>query len=826
MRCILRFRQKNGRSFAFGYFLKGMSTEKPSADALKHQQAKEHTQIKKKLQCLEFKGSQVDVKTYAELLRACGNVKALADGQSVHAHIAKSRYAKNIYLTNLLIHMYGKCGCIGEARKLFDAVSSRDVVSWTAMIAAYAAQHGQSSEALELFRQMQCEGVQPNKITLVTALAACCTSTALAHGKHIHALTRKNGLESDVIVATALVKMYGKCGSLEDALRVFCQMPERNVISWTTMISAYIQHGQHEEALALFEQMQLSGLKPNKITYLSLLNACASLLALTRGKLIHAHILENGYELDVVLGTALVDMYGKCGSLEDALKTFYIIPERNVVTWTVLISAYAQHGHSTEALQYFEQMQKEGFKPNNVTVVTVLNACSNEAALEDGMLIHAWMIENGIPPSTVVCTALVDMYGKCGYISYARDIFDSMPERDMVTWNAMISVYSNNGKGKDAFLLFQQMQLEGVKLNKVTYVSVLDSCSYVAAPVDGTLIHDHLRRNGLEIDVVVGSALVNMYGNCGKMMEARRVFEMLPERNVVAWTAMISAYAQNKHPMEAIQLFHEMQSQGVKPNKVTFLSVLDACTNAASLEEGELIHSCIDGTDLESDVLVGTALVHMYRKCGCLSDARDVFDKASGRNLIIWTAIIAAYAQHGHGKEAVQLFGHMQWQGVKADEVAFVCLLSACSHTGMIDEGCHYFLSFTIDSSIRPTAEHYGCMIDLYGRAGRLNEAEKFIRSIPVKPDAVMLMALLGACRMYQDVPRGRRVAEELLKLDPDNEAAYVVLSNIYAGAGRWEDAETVRFMMAGRKGSMLESKHWVQKFVVKNPLCKKECFS
>eukprot|EP01018_Ginkgo_biloba_P001467 Gb_24928 [translate_table: standard] len=593
-------------------------------------------------------------------------------------------------------------------------------------------------EALEILYVMD---QHIDDCTYACLLQACINKKALPEGKLIQAHLTERGFILGRFLGNTLVNMYSKCGSLLNARRVFDHMSERDVVSWTAMISAYARNGQVEEALTLFYQMQPAGIQPNQFTYATVLPACAHLGALQQGMEIHEEIIKSGFHSDFFVGNALVDMYAKCERIELARDIFDKMSQRNVVSWTSIIAGYAQNSHAEEALKLFRQMQLAGVKPNSQTLATVLPSLGNMAALDQGMELHEEIIRSGFLSDIFVGNALVDMYAKCGSIEYARNIFDKMHQRDVISWTAMIAGYAQNGYVEEALKLFRKM----------------------------------------------------------------------PERNVVSWTALIAGYAQNGSSEEALTIFRQMQLACVKPNSKTFASVLPACATMAALEQGKEIHEVVIRTGFESDVFVGSALIDMYAKCGSIGNARYLFDKMPLQNVVSWTAMIAGYAMHGCGTEALKLFEKMQHSGTNPNSITLVGVLSACCHAGLVDEGRQYFDCMREYYHITPAMEHYGCMVDLLGRAGRLDEAHDFINKMPIKPDATVWVCLLGACTIHKNVGLGECVAERLFELDPKNAVPYVLLSNIYAAAGRWDGIEKVRKIMKGRRVNKTPGCSWIE---------------
>ncbi|KAH9549386.1 hypothetical protein CY35_10G016600 [Sphagnum magellanicum] len=403
------------------------------------------------------------------------------------------------------------------------------------------------------------------------------------------------------------------------------------------------------------------------------------------------------------------------------------------------------------------------------------------------------------------------MYAKCGSIEDAWRVFNKMPSRDVVTWTAMILGHVKCRQGQKALELFQQMQQEGVQPNTVTFVGVLNACASVVALEEGRCVNQQIVKCGWESDVFVGSSLVDMYVKCGSMEDAWRVFNKMPSRNVVTWTAMISGHVNCGQGQKALELFRQMQQEGVRPDSVTFVGVLNACASVVALEEGKCVHQQIVECGWDSDVFVANSLIDMYAKCGSMEDAWRVFNKMPSRDVVTWTTILGGCAMHGHGKEALKYFEQMCEEGVQPNDITFICLLSACSHSGLVDEGMHCYASMVTDYMISAKLEHYTCMVDLLGRAGRLQEAENMVMAVPCKPHVAAWMALLGACRIRGNVEMAERVAKRILEMEPNNAAVYVLLSNIYAAAGNRLLCENVERQRKENGVKKQQGRTWIE---------------
>ncbi|CAM6025802.1 unnamed protein product [Sphagnum balticum] len=486
-------------------------------------------------------------------------------------------------------------------------------------------------------------------------------------------------------------------------------------------------------------------------------------------KEVHEQIIRSSCEADVFVGCSLVNMYAKCRHMKDAWRVFKNMSSRDVVTWNTMILGHVKCGQGRKALELFQQMLQEDVSVGN----SLVNMYAKCGSMEDAQRVFLKMPSRDVVTWTAmilghvkcgqgqkaldlfqqmqeqdifVGSSLVDMYVKCGSMEDAQRVFNKIPSRDVVTWTAMIFGFVRCQQGQKALELFQQMQHE---------------------------------------DVCVGNSLVDMYAKCGSIEDAWRVFNKMPSRDVVTWTTMMLGHLKCGQGQEALELFQQMQKEGVQPNSVTFVGALNACASVAALEEGRCAHERILQSEWHSNIFVGNSLVDMYGKCGSMEDAQRVFNNMPLHDVVSWNAILGGCAMHGHGKEALRHFELMCEEGVKPNDITFVCLLSACGHAGLVDEGLRCFTSMSTVYKISAKLEHYTCTVDLLGRSGRLQEAENMIQALPFRPDGALWMALLGACRIHANVEMGERIAKRVLELEPENASGYVLLSNIYAAAGK-----------------------------------------
>ncbi|XP_057816438.2 pentatricopeptide repeat-containing protein At3g12770-like [Cryptomeria japonica] len=662
----------------------------------------------------------------------------------------------------------------------------------------------------------------PGHSTYLQLLQTCILKNTLSQGKFVHSFISHERFTFAVRTTfqSKLIHMYVKCGSLVDARKVFDYMRERDVVSWNTIIAAYRRHGYPQETITLFHQMQRTGLQPDQFTFASVLPACTKMGALEQGINIHQSIKDIGVSSDVVVATALVDMYAKCGNMQQARELFDQIPQRDAVSWNAMIAGYAQNGFGEKAFETFKQMQMSGIKPDSTTFASILSACAQIGALEQGTAIHQSIIESGFFSNIIIENALVDMYAKCESLHKASQLFDRMPQRDVISWNAMIVGYAQNGFVEKALETFKQMRSAGVKPDSTTFASILPACAKTGGLEQGIDIHQSIMEGGFLSDVVVASALVDMYAKCGSVVKACDLFDTIPQRNVVSWNAMIAGYSQNGLVEKALETFKQMQLAGVKPNSATFASILPACAKMGALEQGKDIHQSITEGGLLSDVVVASALVDMYAKCGSIDKARELFDKIPQRNVVSWNAMIAGYAQNGFCKDALRIFELMKHSGIYPNIVSFACVLYACSHAGLVDEGCTYFNHMNNPYCITPTVDHYVCMVDLLARAGYLEDTLNFIIKMPVKPVVLVWICFLGACRSHMNIGLGVFTATLLFDLDPKNAVTYVLLSNIYAEAGRWGEVQMVRRLMKDREIKKIPGCSWIEGHKMVHAFC------
>ncbi|MCO5554864.1 hypothetical protein L7F22_008400 [Adiantum nelumboides] len=715
--------------------------------------------------------------TLSTLLKDCGKAKALDDGKLLHSHICKFLGVHNTFLGNCLVEMYGECGDLLDAASTFNLISEFNLYSWNILINAYA-KNNYGIEALQAYHVMQNSGFSPTPHTFVCVLNGFDLSVTLTDVWKIHSSIIESGYIGQVIVCTALINVYGKIRSFLHADIVFKHIPAKDVVAWNAMLAACNKSGNFQDAFRLFQQMRHEGFEPSHATFTCMLETCATLGSLHDGKEMHNLAHHRGFLQNQIVANALLNMYGKCGSLEDARNVFVQMPQRDVFSWSSMIGACVRNGSAKEGLELFNQMNGGDVEPNSVTYVCAIEACASMRLINEAKRIHALVAKSKFARDLAVLSALITMYGKCRSPHDAKCVFDQVNEPSVSTWNAMISMYLQSGSHEDALDLFTKMQHLNYKPNAITLVCALDACACLANLQEGQKINDLVAESIYKDDVMVNTALIRMFGNCGDVKNAEVIFQRATEKDVILWSSMVAACAHTGCDEKALDLFYQMQLRNVIPDSGVYVCALNACSNLSCIKEGLQFHIDVVKLGYEDELQVATALVDMYGKCGSLDSAREVFTSFAQRDFIMWNTMVSACAQNSSGEEAIATFHEMLKAGINPDGITFISVLSACNHMGDVDEGKRVF-ALMKDYKIQHTAEHCSYMVDLLSRAGHIDDAETLIDALPSENCLKLWLLLLGACCSHGDPEQARRIAGRALQIDPDNPTPYVLLSNM-----------------------------------------------
>ncbi|WCJ29711.1 Pentatricopeptide repeat (PPR) superfamily protein [Euphorbia peplus] len=515
-------------------------------------------------------------------------------------------------------------------------------------------------------------------------------------------------------------------------------------------------------------------------------------------KQIHAQMLRTGLFFDPFEASKIVSFSAlqHSGSLYYARLVFSQIDRPTPYTYNSIIRGFTNNNFQYEALSFYQHIIIQGLLPDRFTFPSLFKSCR---VLSEGKILHCHSAKLGFTSDMYVQNSLMNMYSNCGCVVSAKTVFDNMVEKSVVSWATMIGAYTQCNQSREALKLFERMESENVTPNDVTLVNVLTACARARDLAMTKRVHGYIDENGFGFHEILNTSLMDVYCKCGCVSLARDLFDRMQRKNLFCWNIMINGHVEESEYEEALLLFREMQTQGIRGDEVTMVSLLLACIHLGALELGKWLHAYIKKWKIKVDVALGTALVDMYAKCGSIESAMTVFQELPEKDIMTWTALIVGLAMSGNGEMALSYFHEMQREGIKPDAITFVGVLAACSHAGLVDEGISHFTSMSEIYGIQPSIEHYGGMVDMLGRAGRIAEAEELILKMPMAPDRYVLGGLLGACKIHKNLEAAERAAKQLLEVDPDNAGTYVMLSNIYKSMKKWEDSKVIREKMAER---------------------------
>ncbi|WOH10447.1 hypothetical protein DCAR_0729916 [Daucus carota subsp. sativus] len=547
--------------------------------------------------------------------------------------------------------------------------------------------------------------------------------------------------------------------------------------------------------------------------YASLIKACNRIGAVKEGKSAHCYVIKVALDCNVYILNSLVHFYsGSAKLLNYARVLFDRSCERNVVTFNCMVSGYVKAGDFRVGLSLFVKLLRGGFglslKPNYVTLVILVSGCVQVGGFSVGNSLHSYCCKTGLELNKEVCNVLIDYYAKCECIHKAARVFSDMPEKDLVSWNTMITGYAKSSDSRKAFVLFRKMRNNNIAIDRVTLIGLITACAKIRDCKVGNAIHGYAKVWGLDSTVALGTALINMYSKCGLIQYARKLFEKLPKQCIDPWNSMIHAYVECGLCNEALDLFPQIQCQKLKVDETTMLGLILACRNAGEFHAGWHLHNYIEeSSHLRGSTHLCNALIDMYAKCGTMDRAKSVFDAMSNRDVISWTTMITGYAINGEVEEAIVTFKHMDAEKIMPNSISFLGVLLACNHAGRTEAGRNFYAIMQQVYQIEPTIEHYGCMVDMDARAGMLGNAYQFVKKMPIEPNEVIWRMLMNACRVhnYSDLGLNMVNALKLLKtIDPED---HVLFSNIFAEAEKWDDVLCQRSVMLVQEATKVAGK-------------------
>lgn len=743
------------------------------------------------------------------MLQAFTSSRSLTYGKAIHSRLLRFEFDADVYLWNCLLRLYSQCGCLEVARSLFDEMPRRDDVSWTTLMAAYACTD-HAEESLRLFCEIVTDGARLNAFALASCLKSCSVCGDLDFGQQLHGVVVKMQPFCDLFVGSSLVYLYAKCERMDLAENVFFSLPEKDAFCWNTVLGGYVFVGENMRAFKIFCQLMQEGETISEFTLPTVIKCCGGLDDVRRGLSVHCFVIKSGLEQDGFLSSSLVDMYSNYGLAMEAHKVFIRTIDPDIVVWSAIISCFTQLGMSTEAVELFRTMESIGAKANHRTLASVASAASELGDLALCASLHAYILKNGFETRIEVGNAILNMYMKNGAVGDGCMMFDTMLDHDTVSWNCLLSGFHSGNSCDKGLRIFRRMLTKNIIPNSYTYISVLRSCTSLRDSSCGCQVHAHILKNDLAGDSFIGRAMVDMYASSGNLENASLIFSRLIEKDVFSCTLIITGCTNTDQGEKAIDFFRQMLQEGIQPNEFTISSCLRACSDLAALASGRQFHAHVIKRGLIGSY-VSCNLVDMYAKSGCLMDAESAFSESTSHDLVSWNTLICGYSLHGYVWKALESFKQMIEEGGRPDGVTFIGVLSACSHAGLLNEGMMYFDSMHHIYGITPTIEHHRCLIDILGKASKFDEVEQCINQMGLSSDASVWQTVLGACRTHGNVEFAEKVANKLCELDPSMDSSYILMSNIYAVAGRWADVTRTRQVMASRGVKKEPGCSWIE---------------
>lgn len=748
------------------------------------------------------------------LLQTCGDLKEIEVGRRVHEIVSNSaEFRQDLLLNARLIMMYCLCGFPAESRAVFDRLKVRNLFVWNAIVSGYAKNELYEEVIMVFCDLISATELKPDNFTLPCVIKACGGLSQIGLGQTFHGMAIKIGLVSDMFVANALLSMYGKLGFLGEAVKMFVKMPDRNLVTWNSMLSNYSENGCYADVILGFLGM-LAGemLVPDVATIVTILPAFTWEGDPNTGVAVHGLAVKLGLDQHPSVANTLMDMYAKCGFSSKAEMLFEKIEHKTGVSWNSMIGNYSRRGDSNATFGLIRKMQVAGGNAlvDEITILNALPACLENSALMRLKELHGYSLRHGFTCHELVCNSLIAAYAKCGEINYAESTFSFMDSKAVNSWNALINAHIQHGDPRRGLNMFLCMTFAFVGPDCYSLDSVLSACQQLRLLKPGKEIHGFVLRNALEQDPYISVSLLSFYFRCEKWLTAEALFDTMTNRNPVSWNTMISGYLQSELLDKAVEVFRKMLLNGIEPCEIAITSLLSVCSKLPSLRLGKEVHCFALKTQLINELFVSCSAIDMYAKCGCIEQSRGVFNSLTLRSkgdVAPWNVMITGLGIHGNAKEAMELFHEMQ---VKPDALTFTGLLMACNHAGLINEGVAYFTQMHTFYGIIPRLEHYACVVDMLGRAGRLDEALWVVERMPEKPDAKIWSSLLNSCRLHGHLELGRRFVEKLVEMEPEKADNYVSVSNLMAQSGKWDDVRSVRKKMRDMGSIKVAGCSWI----------------
>ncbi|ESQ55444.1 hypothetical protein EUTSA_v10027562mg [Eutrema salsugineum] len=745
------------------------------------------------------KGTEFDSTTLLLAASALSSLNLSNKCPLVHCLAIEAGLVSDPSLCNALMNLYAKDEDLSSAECVFADMVHRDIVSWNTIVTKCLA-NGHPWKSLNYFKSMTRSGQEADNVTFSCVISACASLKELPLGESFHGVVIKSGYipEAHVSVANSLVSMYSKCGGTDAAETVFEQILCKDVISWNAILNGFATNRMFQESFGIFKEMQLvDRIQPDIATMVTVTSICGDICLPREGRAIHGYMVRRELQsraLEVI--NSLIDMYGRCGLTRQAELLFKITTDRDLVSWNSMLSAFVQNRFTQEAKNLFKEVLSEYScsKFSLSTVLAILPSCESSDSLIFGKLVHCWQLKLGFGDNILSANSVINMYISCRDLISAFLLLETISEsRDLASWNSVIYGCASNGHHSESLRAFQAMSREGiVSHDMITLLGTISACGNLGLVLQGRCFHGLAIKTLRESETQLQNTLITMYGRCKDIDSAVKVFGLISDPNLCSWNCVISTLSQNKAGQEAIQLFRKLE---LEPNEITFVGLLSASTQLGYAGYGMQTHCHLIRRGYQANPFLCAALVDMYSSCGMLETGMKVFRKSGEKSIAAWNSVISAYGFHGMGEKAMEIFKEMRTR-MEPNKSTFISLLSACSHSGFIDEGLRYYNQMEDEFGVKPVSEHRVCVVDMLGRAGKLREAYEFIKGIGERQEAGVWGALLSACNYHADTKLGKEVAEVLFEMEPDNASYYISLSNTYVGLGDWEEAVRLRKMV------------------------------
>lgn len=584
--------------------------------------------------------------TFSSVLGACAAVGELDVGRTIHTLVVKFNQQHDIFVGTASVDLYAKCGDMDAAVKMFLSMPVRNVVSWTALISGFMlVEDGDST--IKYFIEMMRNSVDINVYTITSVLFACSKCFMANMSYQINGWILKSGLYTDPVVKAALISAYGRIGNAQMSEKLFEEGGTgMHLSNWSAMMSCLVQNQCFSRSLELFQRMLREDLKPDKSCISSILSIVDCIIL---GEELHSHVVKIGLIDDLLVCSSLFTMYSKCGSIRNSYKLFGQMPDKDRVAWTSMISGFAKHGDAKEAFQLFREMIHEGIEPDDMTLSGVLTACSCLAFLDKGKEIHGFSFRHGVSGDTLIGSSIISMYSKCKNIESARRVFAHIQCKDQILWSSLISGYFTNNESEEAISDFLQMTRTGLEIDSITSSSILGVCAQLFRPTFGRQLHGQAIKAGLILHISVSSALLTLYAKCGSIIECSKLFDEIQNPDLMTWTTMIEGYAQHGRAKEALETFDLMKNNGMKPDSVTFVSILSACSHNGLVNEGFFhFKSMSSDYEIEPEMRHYSCMVDLLGRAGRLKEAVDFIDRIPIKpGLLVWSTLLGACRVHG-----------------------------------------------------------------------------------------------------------------------------------------------------------------------------------